>query len=192
MKAKNWSMIGMAWVLGLIGAGGCSEPKAIVPVAPPGMQLSRTLDIPEGEGPQAIGEAAVNPSATTSAKIPDFNSPPTALGETRKTSSGLQYSTLAEGKGDAAKSGQNVTVHYVGTLENGNKFDSSRDKGQPFTFQIGGAQVIPGWDEGVAGMKIGERRKLIVPPALGYGVNGKGPIPPNATLIFEVELLGAK
>lgn len=110
-----------------------------------------------------------------------------------KTESGLHYAVLAEGSGAEAAAGQSATVHYTGWLPNGSKFDSSRDRNQPFTFALGAGQVIPGWDEGVAGMKIGEQRKLVIPPALGYGTAGAGGvIPPNATLIFDVELLDAQ
>jgi peptidylprolyl isomerase len=107
------------------------------------------------------------------------------------TASGLTIITLTKGHGDRiAKAGDTVTVHYVGKLENGKQFDASRDHGGPFTFHLGQGEVIAGWDEGVAGMKVGEKRKLIVPPKLGYGEQGAGGvIPPNATLIFEVELL---
>lgn len=109
------------------------------------------------------------------------------------TPSGLKYVDLVEGTGASPMPGQSVTVHYTGTLENGEKFDSSVDRGQPFVFPIGMAKVIKGWDEGVMTMKIGGRRKLIIPPDLGYGARGAGGvIPPNATLIFEVELLDAK
>jgi peptidylprolyl isomerase len=109
------------------------------------------------------------------------------------TDSGLQYVELVEGTGNSPKVGQKVTVHYTGTLEDGSKFDSSRDRNDPFTFQIGVGQVIKGWDEGVMSMKIGGRRKLIIPSDLGYGPRGAGGvIPPNATLIFDVELLGVK
>ncbi len=109
------------------------------------------------------------------------------------TPSGLQYEDLAEGSGEAAKAGDTVEVHYTGTLTSGKKFDSSRDRGQPFAFLLGAGQVIKGWDEGVAGMKIGGRRKLQIPSALGYGARGAGGvIPPNAELIFEVELLRIK
>jgi FKBP-type peptidyl-prolyl cis-trans isomerase len=106
------------------------------------------------------------------------------------TDSGLKYVDLAEGDGASPKTGQTVTVHYTGTLENGKKFDSSRDRGKPFSFKIGVGQVIKGWDEGVATMKVGGRRQLTIPPDLGYGARGAGGvIPPNATLIFDVELL---
>ena len=109
------------------------------------------------------------------------------------TPSGLSYTDLVVGTGAQPKPGQSVTVHYTGTLTNGSKFDSSRDRNEPFTFTIGQGQVIKGWDEGVAGMKVGGRRQLTIPPALGYGARGAGGvIPPNATLIFDVELLGVK
>ncbi len=112
---------------------------------------------------------------------------------TTTTASGLQYVELVEGTGASPKAGQKVTVHYTGTLEDGTKFDSSRDRNDPFSFQIGIGQVIKGWDEGVMSMKMGGRRKLIIPSDLGYGARGAGGvIPPNATLIFDVELLGIK
>jgi FKBP-type peptidyl-prolyl cis-trans isomerase FkpA len=107
------------------------------------------------------------------------------------TSSGLQYIDLIVGTGATAQAGQTVTVHYTGWLENGKKFDSSVDRGQPFSFPLGAGRVIKGWDEGVQGMKVGGKRKLIIPSNLGYGARGAGGvIPPNATLIFEVQLLG--
>lgn len=109
------------------------------------------------------------------------------------TPSGLKYEVLKKGKGAVAKAGQTVSVHYTGWLTNGTKFDSSVDRGQPFQFNLGAGQVIKGWDEGVAGMKVGEKRKLTIPSDLGYGANGAGGvIPPNATLIFDVELLGVQ
>jgi peptidylprolyl isomerase len=110
--------------------------------------------------------------------------------ETIITPSGLQYIDTAEGAGETPKTGQRVTVHYTGTLENGVKFDSSLDRDEPFTFTIGLGQVIEGWDEGVATMKKGGKRRLVIPASLGYGARGVGGvIPPNATLIFDVELL---
>ena len=106
---------------------------------------------------------------------------------------GMKIEILKQGTGKETKNGDAVSVHYVGTLENGTKFDSSRDRGQPFSFSLGAGQVIEGWDKGVLGMKIGEVRKLTIPPEMGYGANGiPGAIPENATLIFEVELLGIK
>ena len=99
---------------------------------------------------------------------------------------------MKEGAGDVAKAGDMVSVHYTGTLTNGSKFDSSRDRGQPFSFPLGAGQVIKGWDEGVAGMKVGGQRKLIIPPTLGYGSQDMGVIPPNSTLNFDVELLSVK
>jgi FKBP-type peptidyl-prolyl cis-trans isomerase len=105
--------------------------------------------------------------------------------------SGLRYIDVKEGEGAVAKAGDTVDVHYTGWLVSGTKFDSSVDRGQPFTFPLGAGRVIRGWDEGVAGMKVGGVRKLILPPDLGYGARGNAPrIPPDATLIFEVELLG--
>jgi peptidylprolyl isomerase len=107
------------------------------------------------------------------------------------TASGLMYIDEMVGDGASPETGKKVTVHYTGTLPDGKKFDSSRDRGRPFEFNIGVGQVIKGWDEGVAGMKVGGQRKLIIPPELGYGARGAPPaIPPNAVLHFDVELLG--
>jgi FKBP-type peptidyl-prolyl cis-trans isomerase len=111
-----------------------------------------------------------------------------------KTASGLTIDDVSTGAGDAAAAGKDVTVHYTGWLfdngAKGRKFDSSKDRGEPFVFPLGRGQVIRGWDEGVAGMKVGGKRELTIPPELGYGARGAGGvIPPNATLIFEVELL---
>jgi FKBP-type peptidyl-prolyl cis-trans isomerase FkpA len=107
-----------------------------------------------------------------------------------KTPSGLVIEEIVVGSGATAAAGQKVSVHYTGWLTDGKKFDSSKDRGDPFVFPLGRGQVIRGWDEGVAGMKVGGKRKLTIPPNLGYGARGAGGvIPPNATLVFEVELL---
>lgn len=116
----------------------------------------------------------------------------TTMSKTSTDSGKLQIEEIKVGTGAAVTSGDTVVMHYSGTLENGEKFDSSYDRGQPFETRIGVGQVIEGWDMGVPGMKIGGKRKLVIPSALGYGERGVGPIPPNATLIFEVELLDIK
>jgi len=107
-----------------------------------------------------------------------------------RTPSGLEIEDITVGNGDTAAAGHHVTVHYTGWLTDGQKFDSSKDRGDPFDFPLGGRRVIAGWDEGVQGMRVGGVRKLTIPPELGYGARGAGGvIPPNATLVFEVELL---
>jgi FKBP-type peptidyl-prolyl cis-trans isomerase FkpA len=115
-------------------------------------------------------------------------------GKTTKTASGLEYFDIKVGTGTTAEKGKTVSVHYTGWLLNGKKFDSSLDRKSPFAFALGGGQVIKGWDEGVAGMKVGGKRQLRIPPELGYGARGvgNGLIPPNSALIFDVELLEVK
>ena len=188
----RWRRAG--WAAILVGVAGCHEPKEIVPVAPPGLAIQRVPAVPQGE-PQAIGEqgSAGSPKQSTTPP-PSVNgptSPPTAVGQATKTASGLEYVTLKEGEGEVAKSGQTITIHYTGTLTNGKKFDSSRDNNKPLVMPIGVGRLIKGWDEGIPGMKVGERRKLTIPGNLGYGADGFPPdIPPDATLLFDVELLG--
>lgn len=119
--------------------------------------------------------------------------PTKVTGKGTTTVSGLQYWDIKLGTGPEAVKGQMVKVHYTGWLTTGKKFDSSVDRAEPFTFTLGQGQVIKGWDEGVAGMKVGGKRQLRIPPELGYGAQGApGAIPPNATLIFDVELLGVR
>jgi FKBP-type peptidyl-prolyl cis-trans isomerase FkpA len=137
----------------------------------------------------ANAQAADKKAAKAAAAKPAAAAP----GKPVTTASGLTYEDIVVGKGAVAKAGDRVEVHYTGWLTDHTKFDSSRDRNVPFVFPLGAGQVIPGWDQGVAGMKVGGKRKLTIPPNLGYGASGAaGVIPPNATLIFEVELLGIK
>jgi FKBP-type peptidyl-prolyl cis-trans isomerase len=130
------------------------------------------------------------PGAPAAASAPSTSAPMNVTGSPTPTPSGLRYWDIVVGNGATATPGIMVKVHYSGFLTNGQKFDSSRDRGEPFVFPLGEGQVIKGWDEGVAGMKVGGQRQLRIPPELGYGAAGApGAIPPNATLIFDVELL---
>jgi FKBP-type peptidyl-prolyl cis-trans isomerase len=130
----------------------------------------------------------------SSGKKPDNSSPTKVTGDGTKTADGLQYWDIKVGTGPTATAGQTAKVHYTGWLTSGKKFDSSLDRGEPFTVEpLGTAPVIKGWNEGIIGMKVGGKRQLRIPPALGYGDRGAGGvIPPNATLIFDVELLGVR
>ena len=142
----------------------------------------------------AVIFAAAQSAQKQTAARPNTNAPTKVTGDGVKTPSGLQYWDITVGTGAEAKSGSHVKVHYTGWLTSGKKFDSSVDANQPFDFTVGAGDVIKGWDEGVAGMKVGGKRQLRIPPSLGYGASGTpgGPIPPNATLIFDVQLLGVK
>ena len=140
----------------------------------------------------ALSLAGALAASETNAKAAPAAATPAAAAKEKivTTASGLKYEDLTVGEGAEAKSGDRVSVHYTGWLENGTKFDSSVDRGRPFDFPLGAGRVIKGWDQGVAGMKVGGKRKLTIPPALGYGERGAGGvIPPNATLVFEVERL---
>jgi FKBP-type peptidyl-prolyl cis-trans isomerase len=135
-----------------------------------------------------LAQSAAQKSAT-----PNTDAPSKVTGDGVKTESGLRYWDLRVGNGEVAKEGSRVRVHYTGWLSSGKKFDSSVDAGKPFDFTIGNGEVIKGWEEGVAGMKVGGKRQLRIPAALGYGADGSPPdIPPNATLIFDIKLLGVQ
>jgi len=164
----------------------------MIPTAPPGAIVTRTDPAPEVA--QAQGEMAAPEPATTTppAELPGFlpAAEPTAKGETKTTKGGVKYETLKAGTGPELKFRQAGMLHYVGTLETGKVFDSTRTSNEPRKFRIGVDPLIRGWEEAVTGMKVGEVRKMIIPPALGYKETGKGAdVPPNATLIFEVELV---
>lgn len=160
-------------------------------------QPLQTKQVSELFAPQVPAAHTQTSASAAPTLVADATMAPTTkkLGEKAviTTPSGLKYVDSVEGKGDSPKPGQTVTVHYTGTLEDGTKFDSSRDRNQPFKFKIGVGQVIKGWDEGVGSMKVGGRRQLTIPSELGYGARGAGGvIPPNATLLFDVELLETK
>lgn len=140
--------------------------------------------VPETKAPDA--------APTASAKV-DAPSESKSEAKTQKRADGMEITDLEEGKGAVAESGKTVVVHYTGTLTDGTVFDSSKKHGRPFDFNLGAGEVIRGWDEGVKGMKVGGKRKLVIPSEMGYGARGAPPvIPPNATLVFEVELLDVK
>jgi peptidylprolyl isomerase len=150
----------------------------------------------QDESAQAIGAANTNaPAQAPAANTADTNttatSPAAAVG-VKTLAGGLMYQDVVVGTGAEAVDGATISVHYVGTLENGTKFDSSIDRGQPFEFKLGAGQVIQGWEKGFVGMKVGGKRKLLIPAAMAYGDRAVGPIPANSNLLFEVELLGVK
>jgi FKBP-type peptidyl-prolyl cis-trans isomerase len=177
----------------LLVLSGCGDPGEIVPILPPGANNPRIS--PDDSPADALGETPAS-SETSAAPVakstPAYKpAPPTAIGETKTTEGGVKYETLKEGTGPEYKWGQRGTFHYVGRLaDSGKVFDSSHARNAPSNFRIGGDPLIRGWQEALPGMKVGETRKLTIPPELAYKADGHPPaIPPNATLIFEVELL---
>jgi peptidylprolyl isomerase len=148
------------------------------PTETPSTALETPTETPQATQPSALIAQVPN--------TPDLN---VDEQEVITTDSGLKYIDIVEGTGATPQAGQTVYVHYTGTLEDGTKFDSSRDRNRPFSFPLGAGRVIKGWDEGIATMQVGGRRQLIIPPDLGYGARRVGPIPANSTLIFDVELL---
>jgi hypothetical protein len=167
-----------------------SRPAALAPALQAGVQAPLELDPEDPNPPLFVMASTSSPTpaeglqASAAALGGEISAP-----QERVTASGLRITDLEEGSGAEAVAGQNVSVNYRGSLTNGKEFDSSYGRG-PFTFRLGGGQVIQGWDEGVAGMKVGGKRRLVIPPDLGYGSRGAGGvIPPDATLVFEVELL---
>jgi FKBP-type peptidyl-prolyl cis-trans isomerase len=141
----------------------------------------------------AMAFAQAGKPGTRRSARPNTTRPTKVSGDPKKTASGLEYWDIKTGAGAVAETGHSVTVHYTGWLVNGKKFDSSVDAGKPFTFKLGAGEVIKGWDEGVAGMKVGGKRQLRIPPALAYGDRGAADvIPAGATLVFDVQLLGVK
>lgn len=182
-------------VTALVGLGmvGCGEPPQIVDVTPPGAIVDRTpTDESDENKPQAIGEQLVprnvEPSSTT-ARNDIKPAPATAKGEVKTTEGGVKYETIQPGTGETVRPGVTVIVSYVGTLDDGKKFDEKTKKEFPVASK---SHMIRGWDEGVVGMKVGEKRKLTIPPELGYGAETKLGIPPNSTLHFEIEVVGIK
>ena len=177
---RCWLMGVIALMLFAVGCQKSEEPTEVgaVETAPEEAAVQEDAAVQEeaaeeaGEESEGLGTPSEEPVVTTD--------------------TGLQYIDVRVGEGDVAEAGSTAVVHYTGWLVNGKKFDSSLDRNQTFDFPVGGGRVIKGWDQGVAGMKVGGVRKLIVPPDLGYGSRGIGPIPPDATLVFEVELVGVK
>lgn len=170
---------------------GCDAPEEIMPTTPPGTVIPRTA--PDSNDPaQAQGESAVLAPKTSgeSGKAAAYTPAlPTAKGETKTTKNGVKYATLKEGTGDELKPGRVALFQYVGSLENGTVFDSTRERSDPYKVAIGTGQLIRGWEEGLPGMRVGETRKLWVPAAMAYGDTERKNIPPKSNLIFEVELL---
>ena len=188
---KTW-LLGAVVALGLVFGPACTQatPTQSAPTAAAKPTAAQNSAPAAAQNPAPT--AAAKPAAAQTQASPAAAAQPSA-GKEVTLPDGLKYTDDVVGTGAEAVAGKNVVVHYTGWLTDGTKFDSSRDRNQPFTFPLGRGQVIKGWDEGVAGMKVGGKRTLNIPPDLGYGARGAGGvIPPNATLKFEVELLDVK
>src|SRR5262245_5871367 len=169
-RIESWGLVAVI----SLAAFGCNQSK------------TATSDTASSSSATTTPSTSSAPAATTSSTPGEATTGPEVT-----LSGGLKYVDIKVGDGAVAESGQPVSVHYTGWLVDGTKFDSSVDRGQPFKFTLGAGNVIRGWDEGVKGMRVGGKRKLTIPPDMGYGANGYPPvIPPNATLVFDVELLG--
>jgi FKBP-type peptidyl-prolyl cis-trans isomerase len=183
---RNWGW----WLLALgFTTWGCGPPQVVEALLPGQVATRQVLP---GEEAEALGEqasaGAVQPPTAVDASIVSLQ--PTKPGESDRTADNLEWTTVKAGSGEQAAAGKLVRVHYVGTLADGTKFDSSRDRNEAYSFRIGVDQVIRGWHLGVAGMRVGEVRKLVIPPLLAWGAKGFPPqIPPNSTVVFEIELL---
>ena len=180
---RNWMLVGLlatALTAGCAGESPSTSESSAPPVSssPPAASTESTETVKETPSPEKSESGSGEGPAKVSES--DYKSLP----------GGLKYAVLKPGSGKEAGHAE-VAVHYTGWLKDGTKFDSSRDRGEPIRFALGHGAVIPGWDQGIKGMKVGEQRQLVIPPALGYGEEGTpgGPIPPNATLIFDVELV---
>ncbi len=183
MKTSPTLMLLATGVLVLGGFAGCGNRAREAQSTDRGQQAQNV----------ASQQATPAPAPAPAPSTPPTTEKPMTPEKIVTTPSGLKYVDIVVGTGATPKTGQTATVHYTGWLKDGTKFDSSLDRRQPFTFQVGAGHVIKGWDEGVVGMTVGGKRKLIIPPELAYGERGAGEdIPPNATLLFEVELLKIK
>lgn len=178
-----------AMVLGVLGVLGTGCAKLTEPPKEEPMQVAQGE--PADSAEVKLPDPAKKPAALASAKPAEPEKPAEPVAPPSNEKLGVK--DVVVGKGAEAKTGDTVKVHYVGTLTDGKEFDASKKHGQPFDFELGAGRVIKGWDQGVAGMKVGGKRKLTIPPSLGYGPRGSPPvIPPNATLLFDIELLEVK
>lgn len=190
MKIRALFLVALA--VPLLGLAACCKSKVEEPAAE-AAKAAATAEAPKPAEAPAPAPAAEQPAPEAAAPAPEAEKPANPEEPAmQKTESGLQYQEIKVGDGAVPQAGQTVIVHYTGWLTDGKKFDSSVDRGQPFKFTLGRGQVIRGWDEGLSTMKVGGKRKLTIPSDLAYGPRGAGNglIPPNATLVFDVELLG--